>query len=737
MTTRFTVVLGVMAMLAWTVQACDCGGGSAEAGDARAGGGAGAPDTGALDGGVDGAVDAGADGGVDTDAGADGGDAGTAGSCAPVVCLDPPALMPGPAGDPVQDASGATQRFERITITGLPYLKPLGTGGAAIADVNGDGLVDVFLQEDTGQQNDAGRLFLNRGCFGFEYHPLKISANLPADSHAIPVFADFNGDGLLDLFITRYVQPTSLLMADGAFDEFRDVAPALGVTNVGSWNRQAQIADLNGDGWLDIAVAADQISSMNHRPLHRLFIYVPAPSGEFEDGHFEDAGGTSLAPGFGGSSPSVCDPGKDRAGPSILLRDIDDDGDVDLVQAYHNDLTFLGEENAENPCAPGEWKYGVFAWRNTLVESGQFGFEPVPAGPGGASDDSDDDLPEVGQAAWGGPLQGYQHQGNAVSLPYLNSADVDNDGDLDIIVVGPTDPDWHLNSSMTAGKFWRNDGQWRFPAATGSAGLEALNWTYDQWSHFFGFQMPQQSDALTEVCEESAYPDGCRGMRVGEHQFYGADTVFGDFDNDGWLDLIYVDRHEPEKAELFLRNVFFHNNGDGTFTPEATELSGIDANSIAAEAADLNGDGLLDLILLADPDNSTGGLVEPGPDRKLDKVYWNTGRQGGAGRHWVRIRLAGKADAQLIGSRIFAQRSGTTACTGSGEQRTCIGRRDYYPVGSYKSSQGLEAHFGLGSAAEIDVRVELPNGAQRVFHGVPIDGLVVLDVTAGTATCRY
>ncbi|MBI5525906.1 MAG: hypothetical protein HY897_06185, partial [Deltaproteobacteria bacterium] len=73
MKARCAIVVGSMAMLAWTVQACDCGGGSDGLGDARAGVDTGPADTGGLvddagtrDGGLDAAVsedvaDAGAD----------------------------------------------------------------------------------------------------------------------------------------------------------------------------------------------------------------------------------------------------------------------------------------------------------------------------------------------------------------------------------------------------------------------------------------------------------------------------------------------------------------------------------------------------------------------------------------------------------------------------------------------------------------------------------------------------
>jgi hypothetical protein len=67
---------------------------------------------------------------------------------------------------------------------------------------------------------------------------------------------------------------------------------------------------------------------------------------------------------------------------------------------------------------------------------------------------------------------------------------------------------------------------------------------------------------------------------------------------------------EPARAILFM------NRGDGSFDLKPTTFSGLDGNGICGEAADLNNDGLLDLVFAADP------------RRYEDKVYWNTGRTG-------------------------------------------------------------------------------------------------------------
>jgi hypothetical protein len=70
------------------------------------------------------------------------------------------------------------------------------------------------------------------------------------------------------------------------------------------------------------------------------------------------------------------------------------------------------------------------------------------------------------------------------------------------------------------------------------------------------------------------------------------DAVWGDFDNDGWTDLYIVKWSAP--------NQLFRNNRDGTFT-NITESSGTGdvSNGNAAIWFDYNGDGLLDIVIMA------------------------------------------------------------------------------------------------------------------------------------------
>jgi hypothetical protein len=141
--------------------------------------------------------------------------------------------------------------------------------GIASHDVTGDGMPDYYLtsQADNKLQaladGAAGPDYVDVGLgLGATAHrPYQGDTSLPSTAWH-PEFADVNNDGLIDLFVTKgnveqqteYAarDPNNLLLgqADGTFAE---AAPAAGLTTF-ERGRGAVVVDLNLDGLLDIVV---------------------------------------------------------------------------------------------------------------------------------------------------------------------------------------------------------------------------------------------------------------------------------------------------------------------------------------------------------------------------------------------------------------------------------------------------------------------------------------------------
>ncbi len=623
--------------------------------------------------------------------------------------------------------------FRRIEIPGFTDIIE-GNNGIALADLNHDGLVDIvatYTEPNRGLSNKGHhlRVFINQGDFRFQVRPINIrESKLTCDNFGsfpeIPNLADFNGDGLLDIFITRSspflagkpwpgIEPigNTLLLSDGAWDAFRDVSDKLGARNETAYNRQTSIADVDRDGWLDIAIGCDNIgNAIGGLPHSRLYIFRPGTEG-FHGGKFEDIGGAPLVPDFGGF---YHDSAKDKAGPGITLRDLDNDGDLDLVQSFHCDV-----RQPLLPYSPGEYRQGVFCWKNLLTETGQLRFDKI-TGNGLACE---------ARLKYNRDKELYEPVGQAPGLPYLFFADVDNDGLQDVLAIGPSDPGWAPRAEDVGGRFWHNHGHFQFQEATSAAGLDALNWTYRQWYRFFDVAIPAAAENRKSRSQNYLSQPGRKQRHPLDDRFYFSNAIFGDFDNDGWLDLVVLDRHEqPTRPDY--RAALFMNRGDGTFELKPTTFSGLDSTGISGEAADLNNDGLLDIVIACDPDNSGGGRAGVGPERYHDKVYMNAGAHGAKANHWLHLTFTGLKDAELIGARVELNVKSSIGNLPS----SITQYRWIHSNHSYKSGGALEANFGLGGATSAEVKVALPSGKTTSFAGVKADRFLDLNLATTEST---
>ncbi|HLE83428.1 MAG TPA: CRTAC1 family protein [Thermoanaerobaculia bacterium] len=126
---------------------------------------------------------------------------------------------------------------------------------AAFADYDGDGDLDLYVGNEAAAEGAAypSQLFRNRGDGTFE--EVAAAAGVTNDRYAKGVaWGDYDDDGDPDLYVSN-LGPNRLYRNDGD-GSFTDVAPALGVTEPDGRSFASWFFDPDGDGDLDLFVAA-------------------------------------------------------------------------------------------------------------------------------------------------------------------------------------------------------------------------------------------------------------------------------------------------------------------------------------------------------------------------------------------------------------------------------------------------------------------------------------------------
>ena len=400
---------------------------------------------------------------------------------------------------------------------GTPMLPDIVGGGAALVDVDGDGDLDAYLVQSgrlpaRGEQAAPGnRLYLNRGDGTFA-EATDIGDGADAGYGMGVAAGDYDNDGDVDLYVTN-TGPNALLRNDGDA-RFVNVAPSAGVADPG-WGSAAAFLDLDADGDLDLFV----VNYINWSPAVERDCYyrgaptycapttyaAPAPDKLFRnngDGTFTDVSvDAGLAEAYGN-------------GLGIVGADFDRDGRIDVFVANDRNVNQL--------------------WMN----QGGLRFRDLAADWGSAVDEHG-----VAKAGMG-----------------VAAADVDDDGDSDLLVV---------NFEGETDSFFRNEGAW-FSDQTAAVGLGAVSGRHTR----FGVALSDfDNDGVLDLYEANGKVDGdpsavpdpfaepnvlyrgqaddayrleAMGSGVAEPLVHTSRGVaIGDVDDDGGLDLLVVNRDGP------------------------------------------------------------------------------------------------------------------------------------------------------------------------------------------------
>jgi len=189
-------------------------------------------------------------------------------------------------------------------------------------------------------------------------------------------------------------------------------------------------------------------------------------------------------------------------------------------------------------------------------------------------------------------------------------------------------------------------------------------------------------------------------------------TGFGDFDNDGWSDILIANGNfsslldglpdEPPYLEPLL---LFRNQGDRTFQ-EIADQSGLNAGPLQSRRGtafgDVNSDGNLDVLVF--------NVAGP-PSLFLNETENHN--------HRILVRLIGvKSNRMAIGARVTVTTADTTQID------------EVRGGGGYLSSNDTRLHFGLGMSASIkNLEVRWPSGLIQSFQNVGADA--IYEITEG------
>ncbi|MFL5789450.1 MAG: VCBS repeat-containing protein [Flavisolibacter sp.] len=146
-----------------------------------------------------------------------------------------------------------TNKLEKIKAFGiLYYLYYYNGGGVSIGDINNDGLPDIYF---TANSFGGNKLYINKGNFEFEDITEKAGVAGSADWCTGSTMADVNGDGLLDIYVCTVnkihrLKGHNLLYINNGNGTFTESSSRYGLDFSG-YSTQAVFFDYDHDGDLD------------------------------------------------------------------------------------------------------------------------------------------------------------------------------------------------------------------------------------------------------------------------------------------------------------------------------------------------------------------------------------------------------------------------------------------------------------------------------------------------------
>ncbi|HEX9129003.1 MAG TPA: VCBS repeat-containing protein, partial [Gemmatimonadaceae bacterium] len=532
---------------------------------------------------------------------------------------------------------------------------------------------------------------------------------------------DIDGDGLPDLYFISNLGPNKLYRNKGNY-QFEDITDKAGIADSIGWKTGVTMADVNGDGKIDIYV-----SGADYLGLHgRNVLYINNGDGTFTDRTKEY--------------------GLDHVGynTQALFFDYDGDGDLDMYLLDHS--THAERAIESQPQRSGNSPHtGDRLFRN---DGGHF--------------------TDVTDAA--GLHDGIDGYGLGVV-----ASDFNNDGCPDIYVANDFQGDDYLYINNCNGTFTESIAKAMGHTSRFSMGVDAADFNNDGRTDILSLDMlPEREDILKTSASTESFNLYTLRLAAGYHPQYERNALqlnrgkgkfseigylagvfatdwswaalFADLDNDGRKDLFVTNGiyHRPNDMDYIsfvsneavqatlhdtitkgnlrllqmmpqvpIANYAFQNQGDLTFRNMA-EAWGLAQPGFSNGAAyvDLNNSGNLDLVV---NNINAPASIYRSHAREINKNHYLTVQLRGSGANTAgigaKVEITHRSEKQMV---------------------------EQMPTRGFLSSVDPRLHFGLGASSRIDsLTVRWPDRRFQTLTNLEGDRILTLSQKDATGSYRY